>query len=374
MKFELSKPPQWDEYFLRKGEEAIQFWKKYLQSGDRNILFILGEGFDPRMCESLNILFNLGGTGSRDCVLIRVDEGEESTSKEYDEEISKNVTEFERIIPEEMRIQTRDIKMWSEDRRPIGSTQAANIFDITDLINYTDIIVDVSALPKGIYFPVIGKLLTLIQDNQNSPNLHVIVMENSELDSKIVDGAIDESASYMAKFTGGVDDASKSETPKIWIPILGDHQSAQLDKILQLVLPNEISPIFPTPSIDPRRLEVLLEHYGKFLFESLRVDSRNFLFASEQNPFEVYRSIRGVVRNYLQTLEPLGKCRVIISPLSNKLSSIGALLAAYELKDLGVGIAHVETRGYKMDVDTEQKNIGTNELFTMWIAGDCYAN
>lgn len=372
MKYELNKSPQWEEYFLRNGKSAIDFWSEYVKSGDKNILFILGEGFDPRMCESLKILLSLGGTGKRDCVLIILDEGEESTSNEYDVEISKNQEKLKLLVPQDERITVKNITMWSDEGRPIGSTQAANIFDKTDLTNYSDIIVDVSALPKGIYFPVIGKLLTLIHDNENSPNLHVVVMENSELDSKIIDGAIDESASYMTKFSGGVDDASNSESPKIWIPILGDHQSNQLNKIVQLILPNETSPIFPTPSIDPRRLEILIEQYGKFLFEALRVDSRNFLFASEQNPFEVYRSIRSVVRNYSQTLDPLGRCRVIISPLSNKLSSIGALLAAYELKDLGVGIAHVETKGYRINIDTEPEKIGTNELFTMWLAGDCY--
>lgn len=374
MKYELGKSPQWEEYFIRNGKYAINFWNEYVKSGEKNILFILGKGFDPRMCEGLKILFSLEGTGKRDCVLIIIDEGEESTSREYDKEISKNMENFKQIIPHEERIKIKNIKMWSDERRPIGSTQAANIFDETDLINYSDIIVDVSALPKGVYFPVIGKILTLIHNNKNSPNLHVIVMENSELDSKIIDGAIDESASYMTKFTGGVDDASNSESPKIWIPILGDHQLDQLNKIVQLVLPNETSPIFPTPSIDPRRLEILLEQYGKFLFEALRVDSRNFLFTSEQNPFEVYRSIRSVMRNYSQTLDPLGKCRMVISPLSNKLSSIGALLAAYELKDLGVGIAHVETKGYRINIDTEPEKIGTNELFTMWLAGDCYAD
>jgi len=374
MKYELEKPSQWKEYFLRNGDEAICFWNKYFKSEEKNILFILGQGFDPRMCMGLKILFNLGGTGRRDCVLIELDEGEESTSGEYTAEVSRNREEFEQFIPEEKRKKIKNIKMWSDDRRPIGSTQAANIFDKSDLINYSDIIIDVSALPRGIYFPIIGKLLTLIQDNGNSPNLHVIVMENAELDGKIVDGAIDESASYMAKFTGGVDDASKSETPKIWIPILGDHKLSQLNKINQHVLPNEISPIFPMPSTDPRRLEVLLEQYGKLLFETLRVDSRNFLFASEQNPFEVYRAIRSVVRNYSQTLEPLGKCRVILSPLSNKLSSIGVLLAAYELKDLDVGIAHVETKGYRINTDGGMDKIGTNQLFTMWLAGDCYAD
>ena len=51
--------------------------------------------------------------------------------------------------------------------------------------------------------------------------------------------------------------------------------------------------------------------------------------------------------------------------------SIGALLAAYELKNAGinVGVADVEAQGYQ--IKGEINTIET-ELFSLWIAGDCY--
>ncbi len=98
-----------------------------------------------------------------------------------------------------------------------------------------------------------------------------------------------------------------------------------------------------------------------------------FLFfqSAEQNPFEVYRQIHQTVKHYNEALKPLGGCKVAISALSSKLLSIGALLAAYELKGakFSIGIANVEAQGYQIEGDTESIKA---ELFTLWLIGDCY--
>ena len=106
------------------------------------------------------------------------------------------------------------------------------------------------------------------------------------------------------------------------------------------------------------------------LFDELHLDAGNFLYASEQNPYEVYRRLRGAVLRYAKVFKILGGCRVAISPLSSKLMSLGALLAAYELKDLDyrVGIAYVEGQGYAME-----STVSKAELFGVWLAGECDA-
>ena len=72
--------------------------------------------------------------------------------------------------------------------------------------------------------------------------------------------------------------------------------------------------------------------YQQILFDEQRLDPRNFLYASELNPFEVYRQLRAAVQHYEKVFQLLGGCRVAISPLSSKLMSLGALLVAYEPK------------------------------------------
>ena len=53
--------------------------------------------------------------------------------------------------------------------------------------------------------------------------------------------------------------------------------------------------------------------------------------------------------------------------------SVGALLVAYELRQLEVeiGIAHVESRGYTIEND-DACDLSQTELFGLWLAGECY--
>ena len=61
--------------------------------------------------------------------------------------------------------------------------------------------------------------------------------------------------------------------------------------------------------------------------------------------------------------------------MSSKLVSIGVLLAAYELgrrdPKVTVGVAHVESQGYRVEQTTGLAPTPT--LFTMWLSGECYA-
>jgi hypothetical protein len=112
--------------------------------------------------------------------------------------------------------------------------------------------------------------------------------------------------------------------------------------------------------------------YRELLFDQWRVEARNIIYASEQNPFEAYREVHRTVRHYNQALEPLGRCKAAVSAVSSKLLSLGALLVTYELKESGmsVSLAHVETQGY--EISAQEKEEGIDDLFTLWIAGDCY--
>jgi hypothetical protein len=66
----------------------------------------------------------------------------------------------------------------------------------------------------------------------------------------------------------------------------------------------------------------------------------------------------------------------VISANSSKLLSVGALLAAYELKraDVDIAIAHVESHGYSINA-TEGEHLPQHEstLYGLWLSGDCYA-
>jgi hypothetical protein len=163
--------------------------------------------------------------------------------------------------------------------------------------------------------------------------------------------------------------------PKVWIPILGEGQRNQLERIYILVNPDEICPVLPFPSLSPRRGDELLIEYRELLFDHWRIEPRNIIYSSEQNPFETYRQIQRAVLHYNQALESLGGCKAAVSAVSSKLLSLGAFLATYELKSTGIsiGLAHIEAQGYEVvGGDNTDSMPVEGELFTLCLAGECY--
>jgi hypothetical protein len=382
--FAGDRTPRWDPYLLSKGDEFSKFWQRHFGNRRRKLLYVMGKGFDPRMCRGIEAILKSGRQSVCDCLLVEFDEGPESPSVDYASQVADNVANLKMLLGQQPVI-TRSIKLWSgtgPDRHRIGSRGAAEIFsNLADVETYTDVAIDVSAIPRGIYYSLIGKLLHILdaekQRNPQSsvPNLHVIVAENPVLDKNIREVDIDEAAIYVHGFAGDLEMVSTAELPRIWIPILGEAQGIQLDRIYSLVEPDEICPMLPSPSLNPRRGDDLIVEYGEMMFERWRVEPANIIYAAEQNPFEVYRQICRAVLHYNQALNALGGCKTVISAHSGKLLSVGALLSAYELKRAGrsVGLAHVESRGYEIrDIPAGERATNNEDLYNLWLVGECY--
>jgi hypothetical protein len=271
---------------------------------------------------------------------------------------------------------SRAVKMYSSDGRRIGARSAAGLFQSVDEVsNYSDVVVDISAMPRVVYVPLIAKLLYLIDGlggiASRLPNLFIVVAENPDLDASIGDEGVEDVASYIHPFSGSLEREATAGQAKIWIPLLGERQGPQLERIHDLVVPDEICPVLPSPSRNPRRGDDLVLEHRYILFDRLRVEPQNFIYAAEWNPFEVYRQIRRTIFQYRDALRPIGGCKVALSALSTKLMSLGAFLVAYELKnlDMDIALAHVESQGYVMNARPTPES----ELFGAWLAGEYYA-
>lgn len=371
---------RWRDYFLREGEHFDNFWKPFLNERKRDVLIVLGHGFDERMCHGAEKLMSLGGDGARDVALITFQEGPESHSNSYAEQRKANGERLENLVQGRGKIGHRSINMYSDEGRRIGARKIVEEFSSSEEFrSYTDVVVDISALPRGLYMPLLAKLLALFDGDQKGGeqrNLHVIVSHSPATDTSIVEEGLEDSASYLFGFAAAaLESDSTSGQPKIWIPVLGKRQTLQLDKIHSLVSPDEICPLLPSPSQDPREGDALVIEYIDLLFDKFRVEPRNIIYAAESNPFEVYRQLMRSILHYQQALNPLGGCKVALSAMSSKLASIGVLLAAYELgrrdPKVIVGVAHVESQGYRVEQETGPAPAPT--LFTMWLSGECYA-
>jgi hypothetical protein len=372
----VASKPRWQHYVLLRTQRLVEFWQSHLSRGDRSVLLVLGKGFDPRMCLGARLVLAGGGPGKRDAVALELNEGPGSPSFIHQDLIDKNWNELEGLFRGRGDISLRSIDFWSAKGRRVSSQNARDVFDsAAAFAGYTDVVVDISALPRSIYFPLLARILYLL-DNAPSAgkpptNLHVLVAEDPALDADIAEQGIDKEAEFMASFGGGFDQEA-TPIPKVWIPLMGENRTTQFNRLHDRVGPEEVCPVLPSPSRNPRRGDDIIIEYQQVLFDELRLNPKDFLYASEQNPFEVYRQLRAAVLHYGEVFKLLGGCKVALSALSSKLMSLGALLVAYELKqaNLNIGVAHIECQGYTIT----NPNAANHELVGLWLSGECYGS
>lgn len=370
---------RWDPYVLLHNETVNQLWKNHFSSANEKVLFILGKGFDTRMNIGIDNLLTTCPNINLDCVLIGFDEGKTSNSHEYSDLVEVNIKELKNILSEK-NILDKNIKLWSSKgrkKRRIGDREAAKLFvNYEDIQQYTDIIVDISALPRGVYFSLVGKLLSLIDKycKDFSKNLFLCVAENASIDNLIQENSIDEDLSYLYGFGGGIDLEAETEKPLIWFPILGENKEAHMRKAFGKITESknrlyEICPTFPFPSKNPRRSDTILIEYHELLFDELGIEPQNIMYVPERNPFEVYLKLSEAVSNYQTSLEIIKGCKTALSSFSSKLLSIGILLTAYENMEKA-GVLNVDSQGYKVvDKNTLMEMKSESELFVTWLTG-----
>ena len=96
---DAASQPRWQHYVLLRGERLRQFWAGHLDRSQRTVLFVLGYGFDPRMCLGLQLVLAAGGTGARDVLALELHEGAASPSLTHQGLISRNWTELQVSCP-----------------------------------------------------------------------------------------------------------------------------------------------------------------------------------------------------------------------------------------------------------------------------------
>lgn len=366
---------RWRDYVLLRGPSLAAFWRDHCQTSHRKLLFVAGRGFDPRTTLGLELIACRAGTCVLDLLALEFDEGESHPPQLLVDASKNNWSRLQSSIANGT-VSSKQIRFRSDDGRRIVARSAANVIsNAEEIAGYTDVVVDVSAMPRGVYFPLISRLIffhdELSKSAKTSPNIHVLVSEDPALDSQIREQGIDETASFLHPFEGEFNREATGDSSRVWIPVLGEGRTTQFDRIYDLVKPDEVCPVLPSPSRNPRRGDDIVMEYRDLLFDQLRVDPRNFIYSSEFNPFEVYRQIRRTAVHYHEVLKVIGGCKVAFSPLCSKLMSLGVLLVAYEMKTTGplkAGIAHIECQGYEIPAPYQQES----ELVGLWLAGECY--
>lgn len=331
------------------------------------------------MCFALEWMLKNCKRAKIDCALIKF--ADDSIQHSLQQLIDRNNSRLNDMMHGRGNIHEKQVVTGTDAGHSARPRRAAKLFTkLSDFGDYTDVIVDISSIPMNIYFPLLGRILHILDSEAQKgssylPNLHVVATENPQIDRCIYKLDLPDEATYLYGFTGNIDLESEARKPLVWIPILGEgrYKKKQIRRINDHISPKEICPVLPSPSACPRRGDDIMLEY-RDLLDRLRVEMTNIIYGSEQNPFEVYRQIHKTTRYYRDTLKPLGGSRFAISPLSSKLTSMGAFLASYEegiSNEKNVGIVYVESGGHDINYYREDMMYSC-ELFSMWIFGDCY--
>lgn len=150
---------------------------------------------------------------------------------------------------------------------------------------------------------------------------------------------------------------------------MGEHAEAALQAIHTFLTPGDVCPVLPFPARNPRRGDDLLLEHQVTLLDAFRVSPGNIIYASETNPFDLYRTLSRLQEDLGYALRELAPTTLALSTHSSKLLSIGAMLAAYE-HQLPIVAAPAADHDVA-DVDFSALSVG-NQVACVWLAGEPY--
>lgn len=367
---------RWEHHFLVRGEKFPQFWKDYF-TVERNVVYILAEGFDPRMCEAITQIRNSGWNGEGACLAIELDYGDPGA------DMMSLVEANRKLLGGHLPAGTlhkNKVSFKTPSQRGEASRQAGIVVGkFLQERQPTDIIVDINAMPKSVSLSVLNSALRYSDSEQaRRVNVHAVVSHNPRLDDKMERLEVQRDPFLLSGFLGGFEtEDEEAEERIVWMPVLGPGQSEQLKAIRAKFSPVETCPAVPSPSVNPRKGDELIVEYQDLLIdiEGERFGPRNVLRVSEQDPFEAYSEIIATIGDYGASYRLLGGCKVLLSAHSSKLLSVACLLAAYDAQARllcnGVSIAFVEANGHRL-VAQENGPTAPSELFGLWLAGEPY--
>jgi hypothetical protein len=123
-------------------------------------------------------------------------------------------------------------------------------------------------------------------------------------------------------------------------------------------------------------IDDLLIEYQAIFVDEWRLNPLNIIYAAENDPLDIYRSLLNLYDQQTEALKPLGGISMVLSCLSSKLASIGAFMAAYEKNDVAVAHAigrhDLKKNGIDEFWSESHKSQFKNHLHSIWLTGEPY--
>ncbi|PYY38033.1 hypothetical protein DEJ16_06905 [Curtobacterium sp. MCJR17_055] len=349
---------RWLDYvFADSSDESVHFWRAAAEAGGRTLL-LCGAGFDPRTLDvphrvaqsitDLDVLaLELAPPGSHDTA--------DQVAATHQDELRNLFSSQLRFVP---RVTSSDPSSQS------AKLTRALVRDYA-LLQYDTILLDMSGLPSMVSFAILQLLLTQAGQHINrfAGNLLAIASEDPVTDSRIIASELDE-PEMLPGFAG----ADETAATTIWIPVLGRSSVDEVQALSTFLQPEEVCAVIPFPATDPRTGDDLLLEHRQLLFDELQLEQRNVFYASESNPFDLYRQLVNLADRYRQALRPLGSTAVVVSEHTSKMLGLGVVLAAHER---GLSLAHARPMSYRLHEAPPGRR--TVNISTAWLLGAPYA-
>jgi hypothetical protein len=356
------KVPRWDPCVDHRGESVREFLRTHFGAPDRRCCLVAGVGSDPRSIMTARILADVLGDRLSAVFLPEVRpapsrKAVESTERGFGQVKELNCT-----------AQFAPIDVLASDnavvagRNAVAAMQRQNQF----FANVTDIVVDMTALSIGTSFPIVRYLLEFAESQlARIVNLHVVVASLPEADERRHHVSNDVT-SLVHGFHGTLHHDASVGSAKLWLPQLSIAKKEELDRIYMSESFDDVCPILPFPSRDPRMGDVIIEHFLNQIEHGWGVDARNFVYASEEDPLDVYRTILEIDEQRKPVFEERGSI-VVLSPLGTKAVALGALMAAIERS---LPVVYVEA--IRLLTPKESTVDQEPQLLHVWLHGEAY--
>lgn len=365
---------RWGDYVFASGSglEAAEFLRAAVADEHRSA-FVLGVGFDPRCLVGLKAFLNAATETNPLIIRVELPTPNASAQPLTTQLAAKHEQDFFAL--------TEAVEVLSipypavTNASSAGPTIARNLTEPATLSGVGHLVVDVSSLPTSLYFPILKAALSVADRTHDDADtfagdLQVVACENPEMDRAIVPLGIS-SASYVGGFRPLEHDPAEGGGTTVWAPVVGENSEAALRAVHAMLEPDDVCPVLPFPAVDPRRADSLVLEHQVALFDAFQVRSSDLLYADEQNPFDLYRALCLLERDYKRALVPLQPTMIAVSSHSSKLLSLGVLLAAYER---AMPILAADGQDYEIMEDFDLASVSAaNRLCCLWLTGAPYA-
>lgn len=355
----------WDRCIQHRGLEARQFIADYFGKRSGKTLLIAGLGFDPRSTTIVELL-STQLKAKLTAVLVREDRPDPAN-----ELLRRAHLNRERISMLTGGFHEVTIDIFASDGAVIGGRNAASAISKLKLTEYQDVVVDFSALSVGVSFPITRWLYEYARDVEPTLNLHIMVTDEPSTDEQIY-ATICDIVDAIHGFKGGLGLFDNTNAARLWLPQLTKGRNTVLGRIHTRISPHDVCPILPFPASHPRLADALIESYSSEIESVWAVDTRNFVYAAENNPLDLYRTVLRIDDARRPVFQETGGSMIILSPVGSKVLAIGALMAALER---GFPVVNVEAVSYEVDFDAlDSERTTCGDVVHVWLSGDVYPN